>query len=62
MPESSTVAAALESDPTNLAGVIATTGAAAKKNSSQDDLLPTSDFPKAKVLKIEEISDASGPQ
>lgn len=61
MPESSTVAAALESDPTNLAGVIATTGAAAK-NSSQDDLLPTSDFPKAKVLKIEEISDASGPQ
>ncbi|XP_046538038.1 RNA polymerase II-associated protein 3 isoform X2 [Equus asinus] len=62
VPESSTVAAALESDPTNLAGVIATTGAAAKKNSSQDDLLPTSDFPKAKVLKIEEISDASGPQ
>ncbi|XP_005611164.3 RNA polymerase II-associated protein 3 isoform X2 [Equus przewalskii] len=61
VPESSTVAAALESDPTNLAGVIATTGAAAK-NSSQDDLLPTSDFPKAKVLKIEEISDASGPQ
>ncbi|XP_074081788.1 RNA polymerase II-associated protein 3 [Macrotis lagotis] len=28
-----------------------------KKNSNQDDLLPTSDTPKAKVSKIEEITD-----
>lgn len=55
----STTAAAAESDPFNLANVIASTGTASKKNSSQDDLLPTSDIPKAKVLKIEEISDTS---
>nr|KAF6497509.1 RNA polymerase II associated protein 3 [Rousettus aegyptiacus] len=55
----STTAAAPESNPFNLANVIASTGAASKKNSSQDDLLPTSDIPKAKVLKIEEISDTS---
>lgn len=54
----STTAAAAESDPFNLANVIASTGTASKKNSSQDDLLPTSDIPKAKVLKIEE-SDTS---
>ncbi|XP_006916915.1 RNA polymerase II-associated protein 3 isoform X1 [Pteropus alecto] len=55
----STTAAAPESNPFNLANVIASTGTASKKNSSQDDLLPTSDIPKAKVLKIEEISDTS---
>ncbi|XP_011366640.1 RNA polymerase II-associated protein 3 [Pteropus vampyrus] len=54
----STTAAAPESNPFNLANVIASTGTASKKNSSQDDLLPTSDIPKAKVLKIEE-SDTS---
>uniref|UniRef100_A0A673UAT9 RNA polymerase II-associated protein 3 n=1 Tax=Suricata suricatta TaxID=37032 RepID=A0A673UAT9_SURSU len=37
----------------------ASAGATSKKNSSQDDLLPPSDIPKAKVLKIEEISDTS---
>lgn len=58
MPDSTT-AAAPESNPFNLANVIASTGAASKKNSSQEDLLPTSDIPKAKVLKIEEISDTS---
>ncbi|XP_039099064.1 RNA polymerase II-associated protein 3 [Hyaena hyaena] len=42
-----------------LANGIASAGAASKKNSTQDDLLPTSDIPKAKVLKIEEISDTS---
>ncbi|XP_075863322.1 RNA polymerase II-associated protein 3 isoform X1 [Microcebus murinus] len=55
----STTAAAPESNPINLANVIAATGTASKKNSSQDDLLPTSDSPRAKVLKIEEISDTS---
>uniref|UniRef100_A0A8C5L0X4 RNA polymerase II-associated protein 3 n=1 Tax=Jaculus jaculus TaxID=51337 RepID=A0A8C5L0X4_JACJA len=37
-------------------------GTAGKKNSSQDDLLPASDTPRAKVLKIEEISDTSALQ
>ncbi|XP_005877458.1 PREDICTED: RNA polymerase II-associated protein 3 isoform X2 [Myotis brandtii] len=61
MPESTT-AAAPESNPINVADVTATTGTASKKNSSQDDLLPTSDIPKAKVLKIEEISETSALQ
>ncbi|XP_053412944.1 RNA polymerase II-associated protein 3 [Nycticebus coucang] len=55
----STTAAAPESNPSNLANVRATTGTASKKNSSQGDLLPTSDTPRAKVLKIEEISATS---
>uniref|UniRef100_A0A8C6RTW3 RNA polymerase II-associated protein 3 n=1 Tax=Nannospalax galili TaxID=1026970 RepID=A0A8C6RTW3_NANGA len=46
--------AAHESDPVDLANVT--------KNSSQDDLLPTGDTPKAKMLKIEEISDTSDLQ
>nr|KAF6370406.1 RNA polymerase II associated protein 3 [Myotis myotis] len=58
MPESTT-AAAPKSNPINVADVTATTGTASKKNSSQDDLLPMSDIPKAKVLKIEEISETS---
>lgn len=58
----STTAAAPESNPVNLANVTATTGTASKKTSSQDDLLPTSDIPKAKVLKTEEISDTSAQQ
>lgn len=61
MPESTT-AAAPESNPVNVADVTATTGIASKKNSSQDDLLPASDIPKAKVLKIEEISEISALQ
>uniref|UniRef100_A0A8C7AIF9 RNA polymerase II-associated protein 3 n=1 Tax=Neovison vison TaxID=452646 RepID=A0A8C7AIF9_NEOVI len=52
-------AAAPQNNPSHLADRIASAGAASKKNSSQDDLLPTSDIPKAKVLKIEEISDTS---
>ncbi|XP_025333179.1 RNA polymerase II-associated protein 3 [Canis lupus dingo] len=56
VPESTT--AAPQSNP-NLANGIANAGAPSKKNSSQDDLLPTSDIPKAKVLKVEEISDTS---
>ncbi|XP_055970764.1 RNA polymerase II-associated protein 3-like [Sorex fumeus] len=58
----STAAPPPESNPINLANVIATTGTANKKNSSQEDLLPTSDVPKAKVLKIEEISGTSAVQ
>lgn len=58
----STTAAAPESNPINLANLTASTGTAIKKNSIQDDLLPTNDIPKAKVLKIEEISDTSALQ
>lgn len=58
----STAAAAPEGNPVNLANVTATTSTASKKSSSQDDLLPTSDIPKAKVLKTEEISDTSAQQ
>ncbi|XP_077026789.1 RNA polymerase II-associated protein 3 [Tamandua tetradactyla] len=47
-----------ENSPINLANVIATS-TTSKKNSSQDDLLPTNDIPRAKVLKIEEISNNS---
>uniref|UniRef100_A0A2K5QFQ6 RNA polymerase II-associated protein 3 n=1 Tax=Cebus imitator TaxID=2715852 RepID=A0A2K5QFQ6_CEBIM len=57
-----TTAAAPESNPINLANVIAATGTTNKKNSSQDDLFPTSDTPRAKVLKIEEIGDTSSLQ
>ncbi|XP_006865391.1 PREDICTED: RNA polymerase II-associated protein 3 isoform X2 [Chrysochloris asiatica] len=56
-----TIATAPESNPTNSTNV-ATTGTASKKSSSQDDLLHTSDIPRAKVLKIEEISNTSGLQ
>lgn len=59
VPDSTT---APESDPVSLADVAATTGTASKKSSSQGDLLPTSDIPKAKVLKTEEISDTSALQ
>ncbi|XP_023086987.1 RNA polymerase II-associated protein 3 [Piliocolobus tephrosceles] len=58
----STTAAAPENNPINLGNVIAATGTTSKKNSSQDDLFPTSDTPRAKVLKIEEISDTSSLQ
>uniref|UniRef100_A0A671E4R4 RNA polymerase II-associated protein 3 n=1 Tax=Rhinolophus ferrumequinum TaxID=59479 RepID=A0A671E4R4_RHIFE len=58
----STTAAAPESNPINLANLTASTGTTSKKNSIQDDLLPTNDIPKAKVLKIEEISDTSALQ
>ncbi|XP_003825816.2 RNA polymerase II-associated protein 3 isoform X1 [Pan paniscus] len=58
----STTAAATENNPINLANVIAATGTTSKKNSSQDDLFPTSDTPRAKVLKIEEVSDTSSLQ
>lgn len=58
----STPAAAPESNPINLANVTVSTGTTSKKNSIQDDLLPTNDIPKAKVLKIEEISDTSALQ
>ncbi|XP_004610494.1 RNA polymerase II-associated protein 3 [Sorex araneus] len=60
--EPDSTAAPPESNPINLANVIATTGTTNKKNSSQEDLLPTSDVPKAKVLKIEEISETSAIQ
>ncbi|XP_062931081.1 RNA polymerase II-associated protein 3 [Cynocephalus volans] len=58
----STTAAAPESNSINLANVIGATGTTTKKNSSQGDLLPTSDTPRAKVLKIEETSDTSALQ
>lgn len=61
VPDSAT-AATPESNPINLANVIAATGSESKKNSSQDDLLPSSDTPRAKVLKIEDISDTSALQ
>ncbi|XP_008702716.1 RNA polymerase II-associated protein 3 [Ursus maritimus] len=51
--------AAAQSDPVTVANGTASAGSTSKKNSSQDDLLPASDIPKAKVLKIEEISDTS---
>ncbi|KAM6216572.1 RNA polymerase II-associated protein 3 isoform 2-T2 [Rhynchocyon petersi] len=57
-----TTATAPDSTPAGLVNVAATTGTANKKNSSQDDLLPTSDIPRAKVLKIEEISNTSAAQ
>lgn len=50
---------AAQSDPVTVANGTASAGSTSKKNSSQDDLLPASDIPKAKVLKIEEISDTS---
>ncbi|DAA29880.1 TPA: RNA polymerase II associated protein 3 [Bos taurus] len=56
--DSTATVAAAECNPVTLASVTATTGMT-NKNTSQDDLLPTSDVPKAKVLKIEEISDTS---
>lgn len=59
VPDNTTAAVVPE---TNLSNKIATSGTASKKNSNQNDLLPTSDTPKAKVLKIEEISDISAPQ
>ncbi|EHB13582.1 RNA polymerase II-associated protein 3 [Heterocephalus glaber] len=58
----STTAAAPESNCVNLANRIAATATASKKSSGQDDLLPSSDTPRAKVLKIEEISDTSALQ
>ncbi|XP_068827205.1 RNA polymerase II-associated protein 3 isoform X2 [Capricornis sumatraensis] len=56
--DSTATVATPECNPVTLASVTATTGMT-NKNSSQDDLLPTSGVPKAKVLKIEEISDTS---
>ncbi|XP_008590665.1 PREDICTED: RNA polymerase II-associated protein 3 [Galeopterus variegatus] len=58
----STIAAAPESNSINLANVIGATGTTSKKNSSQGDLLPTSDTPRAKILKIEETSDTTALQ
>uniref|UniRef100_A0A8B9YQD0 RNA polymerase II-associated protein 3 n=1 Tax=Bos mutus grunniens TaxID=30521 RepID=A0A8B9YQD0_BOSMU len=58
VPDSTATVAAPECNPVTLASVTATTGMT-NKSTSQDDLLPTSDVPKAKVLKIEEISDTS---
>uniref|UniRef100_A0A7N5JRG6 RNA polymerase II-associated protein 3 n=1 Tax=Ailuropoda melanoleuca TaxID=9646 RepID=A0A7N5JRG6_AILME len=51
--------AAAQSDPVTVANGTASAGSTGTKNSSQDDLLPASDVPRAKVLKIEEISDTS---
>lgn len=61
MLDSTATVATPECNPVTLASVTATTGMT-NKNSSQDDLLPTSGVPKAKVLKIEEISDTSALQ
>ena len=61
VPDSTATVAAPECNPVTLASVTATTGMT-NKSTSQDDLLPTSDVPKAKVLKIEEISDTSALQ
>ncbi|XP_027700203.1 RNA polymerase II-associated protein 3 [Vombatus ursinus] len=47
----------LETNCINPTNVMKTSTITSKKNSSQDDLLPTSDTPKAKVSKIEEITD-----
>lgn len=62
VPDSATTAAAPENNPIHLSNAVISTGPPSKKNSSQDDLLPTNDTPKAKVLKIEEISDTSALQ
>nr|XP_045009131.1 RNA polymerase II-associated protein 3 [Jaculus jaculus]XP_045009132.1 RNA polymerase II-associated protein 3 [Jaculus jaculus]XP_045009133.1 RNA polymerase II-associated protein 3 [Jaculus jaculus]XP_045009134.1 RNA polymerase II-associated protein 3 [Jaculus jaculus]XP_045009135.1 RNA polymerase II-associated protein 3 [Jaculus jaculus] len=55
-------AAATKNNGSDLVNVTMAVGTAGKKNSSQDDLLPASDTPRAKVLKIEEISDTSALQ
>ncbi|KAM4883344.1 RNA polymerase II-associated protein 3 [Thomomys bottae] len=51
-----------ESHPLNVANVGAASGSMGKKSSSPEGHLPSSDTPRAKVLKIEEISDTSLPQ
>uniref|UniRef100_G1SHA2 RNA polymerase II-associated protein 3 n=1 Tax=Oryctolagus cuniculus TaxID=9986 RepID=G1SHA2_RABIT len=56
----STATATPQEAPVSGAHTAAVPGIASKKNSSQDGALPTSDTPKAKVLKIEEGSDTSG--
>lgn len=61
VPDSTAAVATPECDPAGLARVAAAAGTA-HKNSSQGDLVPTSGVPKAKVLKIEEISDTSALQ
>lgn len=52
-PDSSTITA----PQSNRANAAATLGTESKKNSNQGDALPAGDTPRAKVLKIEEISD-----
>ncbi|XP_021488514.1 RNA polymerase II-associated protein 3 [Meriones unguiculatus] len=51
-------ATAPESDRANPPAAV---GTPSKKNSSQGDPLPAGDTPRAKMLKIEEMSDASAP-
>ncbi|XP_075407945.1 RNA polymerase II-associated protein 3 [Tenrec ecaudatus] len=62
VPDSAPAAAA-EGEPVRPARVVtATTGAASKKNPNQAHPLPASDTPRAKVLKIEEISNNPSAQ
>ncbi|XP_042533637.1 RNA polymerase II-associated protein 3 isoform X2 [Dipodomys spectabilis] len=52
----------MDSHPVHVTNAGAASGSVGKKSSSPEDCLPTSDTPRAKVLKIEEISDMSAPQ
>nr|XP_020832834.1 RNA polymerase II-associated protein 3 isoform X2 [Phascolarctos cinereus] len=56
LPATNTISM-LETSCINPTNVMKASTITSKKNSSQDDLLPTSDTPKAKVSKIEEITD-----
>ncbi|XP_048221733.1 RNA polymerase II-associated protein 3 [Perognathus longimembris pacificus] len=54
--------AAVESHAVHVVNAGAASGSVGKESSSPEDHFPTSDTPRAKVLKIEEISDTSAPQ
>ncbi|XP_043825218.1 LOW QUALITY PROTEIN: RNA polymerase II-associated protein 3 [Dromiciops gliroides] len=56
LPATNTISM-LETNCINPTNVMKASAITSKKNSSQDELLPTSDTPKAKVSKIEEITD-----
>ncbi|XP_068948796.1 RNA polymerase II-associated protein 3 isoform X2 [Petaurus breviceps papuanus] len=56
LPATNTISM-LETNCINPTNVMKASTITSKKNSSQDDLLPASDTPKAKVSKIEEITD-----
>uniref|UniRef100_H9H6B7 RNA polymerase II-associated protein 3 n=1 Tax=Monodelphis domestica TaxID=13616 RepID=H9H6B7_MONDO len=56
LPATNTISV-LETNCINPTNVTKASAIISKKNSSQDDVLPTSDTPRAKVSKIEEIPD-----
>ncbi|XP_074126780.1 RNA polymerase II-associated protein 3 isoform X1 [Sminthopsis crassicaudata] len=58
LPATNTISM-LETNCIDTTNVIKASTFTSKKNANQGDLLPTSDIPKAKVSKIEEITDTS---